>query len=111
MKLLILLFTALCAAYTNPKDALINPRGEKVCMQQCGTSALKCPEAFWKEQFDMCYRCCAVWGETVIRVRCDEGSGNGTMANTRKGNETEAEMDKEKDKGKNESVGRELGFS
>jgi hypothetical protein len=34
------------AAYTNPKDALINPRGKKVCMQQCGTSALQCPEAF-----------------------------------------------------------------
>ncbi|KAH3908720.1 hypothetical protein HBI56_073810 [Parastagonospora nodorum] len=104
----IFLFTALCTAYSNPKDALINPRGEKVCMQQCGTSALKCPEAFWKEQFDMCYRCCAVWGETVIRVRCDEGgTGNGTMG--RKGNETATV--KEKDKGKNEGVGRELGFS
>jgi hypothetical protein len=34
------------AAYTNPKDALINPRGKKVCMQQCGTLALQCPEAF-----------------------------------------------------------------
>jgi hypothetical protein len=33
-------------AYTNPKDALINPRGQKVCLQQCGTSALQCPEAF-----------------------------------------------------------------
>jgi hypothetical protein len=33
-------------SWTNPKDALINPHGQKVCMQQCGTSELKCPETF-----------------------------------------------------------------
>jgi len=38
------------AAWSDPKDALINPRGQKVCMQQCGTSALKCPEAFVSSQ-------------------------------------------------------------
>lgn len=43
---LLLLFGIPIAAVTDPKDALINPRGQKVCMQQCGTSALKCPETF-----------------------------------------------------------------
>jgi hypothetical protein len=43
---LLQLLTAPIAAHTNPKDALISPRGQKVCMQQCGTSALQCPEAF-----------------------------------------------------------------
>jgi hypothetical protein len=44
--LVLLLFDIPIAAVTDPKDALINPRGQKVCMQQCGTSALKCPETF-----------------------------------------------------------------
>jgi hypothetical protein len=43
---LLLFLCSLVCAWTNPKDALISPRGQKVCMQQCGTSALTCPEAF-----------------------------------------------------------------
>ncbi|KAF2027495.1 hypothetical protein EK21DRAFT_114716 [Setomelanomma holmii] len=82
--LLFVFFTALLIArpavsWTDPKDALVNPRGKKVCLQQCGTSALKCPEAFWKEQVDMCYRCCATWGETVIKVQCDKAKTNQTQ--------------------------------
>lgn len=34
------------AAWTDPKDALVNPRGRKVCLDQCGTVGLVCPEAF-----------------------------------------------------------------
>jgi hypothetical protein len=44
--LALLCVLALAAEWTNPKDALINPRGQKVCMEQCGTSELRCPEAF-----------------------------------------------------------------
>ncbi|KAF1851700.1 uncharacterized protein K460DRAFT_39598 [Cucurbitaria berberidis CBS 394.84] len=44
--LLSLYMLLVTSEWTNPKDALINPRGQKVCLQQCGTSELKCPEAF-----------------------------------------------------------------
>lgn len=45
--LIALLFAALVPAeWTNPQDALVNPRGKKVCLQQCGTAELLCPEAF-----------------------------------------------------------------
>jgi len=30
----------------------------------------------WSEQLDFCYRCCTTWGETVIRVQCDQSSRN-----------------------------------
>jgi hypothetical protein len=40
--LALLLLIVPIAAYTDPKDVLVNPRG----LQQCGTSALQCPEAF-----------------------------------------------------------------
>jgi hypothetical protein len=104
----ILLFIASAiAAHGNPKDALIKPRGQKVCMQQCGTSALICPEAFWKEQFDMCYRCCATWGETVIKIECGASK-----------NETLVEKHMAKDNGtkgaakeKDTVSRRDLGFS
>ncbi|KAH9874904.1 hypothetical protein J1614_004392 [Plenodomus biglobosus] len=59
--------------WKNPKDALVNPRGQKVCMQQCGTRELLCPEAFLREQNGPCYRCCSTWGETVIRIECKDG--------------------------------------
>jgi hypothetical protein len=95
------------AASTNPKDALINPRGQKVCMQQCGTSELRCPEAFWKEQVDMCYRCCATWGETVIKIECNQNKvgKNGTRVEGKSRKEEGAV------KGKENVPGRELGFS
>ena len=107
------------ASWTDPKDALINPRGQKVCMQQCGTSALKCPEAFvsspllsdvilahevnkWKEQVNFCYRCCTTWGETVIKIQCDEFGKNKTHT---KEQEKPPVGNQEKDQQ------RELGFS
>jgi hypothetical protein len=46
LALLLCIIASPIFAWTNPKDALISPRGQKVCMQQCGTSALTCPEAF-----------------------------------------------------------------
>lgn len=58
--------------WADPKDALINPRGKKVCLDQCGTSELICPEAFWSEQSNFCYRCCSTWGETVIKIVCKD---------------------------------------
>lgn len=44
--LLFLHLILVTSEWMNPKDALVNPRGKIVCMQQCGTSELKCPEAF-----------------------------------------------------------------
>ncbi|KAF1832126.1 hypothetical protein BDW02DRAFT_21078 [Decorospora gaudefroyi] len=68
--------------WTHPNDKLINPHGKKVCLDQCGTVDLQCPEAFWREQQHYCFRCCSTWGETVIRVECgdaghDEKGGGG----------------------------------
>ncbi|KAH7398821.1 hypothetical protein DE146DRAFT_632386 [Phaeosphaeria sp. MPI-PUGE-AT-0046c] len=108
------------AAWTDPKDKLINPRGQKVCMQQCGSSALKCPEAFKREQEGVCWRCCTTWGETVIRVECKESSGNRTrLAEIEKKKKAEEEAKEkerkkdgwEKEEQKDTDTGRELGFS
>ncbi|KAH8730634.1 hypothetical protein GQ44DRAFT_768386 [Phaeosphaeriaceae sp. PMI808] len=92
----------LVASWSDPKDALLNPRGQKVCMQQCGTSALKCPEAFWKEQVDFCYHCCTTWGETVIKIQCDNVAKNVLLP---KEQEKKPLVNQEKDQD------RELGFS
>jgi hypothetical protein len=55
---------------------------------------------------DACYRCCATWGETVIRVECNESKGNRTGA------VKEGEKKKEEEgEGKEKDHGRELGFS
>jgi hypothetical protein len=83
---LISLFPVLAAAaatedWHNPTDALVNPKGRKVCLDQCGTVSLKCPEAFWREEHGVCHLCCSTWGETVIRVECVskiKGVGNAT---------------------------------
>jgi hypothetical protein len=60
----------------------------------------------WKEQMDACYRCCATWGETVIRVECNERKGNGTGVK-----EGETKKKEEEGEGKEKDRGRELGFS
>jgi hypothetical protein len=64
----------------------------------------------WKEQMDACYRCCATWGETVIRVECNESTGNGTGVGAVKEEEKKKEEDGEGE-GKEKDRGRELGFS
>ncbi|KAF2850875.1 hypothetical protein T440DRAFT_396100 [Plenodomus tracheiphilus IPT5] len=92
-------FIALAAAsedWTNPKDVLLNPRGQKVCMQQCGTRELLCPEAFFREQNGPCYRCCSTWGETVIRIECKDrhskNSSDSKLTNGWAGNATTSSM-------------------
>lgn len=56
----------------------------------------------WREQVDFCYRCCATWGETVIRVQCDKPKTNGTEL---KEHENKTVVGQEKDQQ------RELGLS
>jgi hypothetical protein len=55
---------------------------------------------------DACYRCCATWGETVIRVECNESKGNGTAVK-----DGEMKKKEEEGEGKEKDHGRELGFS
>ncbi|KAI8934509.1 hypothetical protein NX059_008209 [Plenodomus lindquistii] len=77
LRLLLTILATLAAASENgenPKDKLLNPLGRIVCMQQCGTRELRCPEAFFKEQEGPCYRCCSTWGETVIKIECKNRS-------------------------------------
>lgn len=58
--------------WKDPHDVLINPRGQKVCLQQCGTPKLLCPEAFFLDHSGSCFRCCSIWNETVIRIDCKD---------------------------------------
>lgn len=55
----------------------------------------------------MCYRCCATWGETVIKIQCDETRVR-TNA-TRVGSIGQESSDAVE--GNEKGAGRELGFS
>ena len=91
---LVTILTSLAAAtedWHNPADALVNPRGRKVCLDQCGTVELKCPETFWREEHGVCHKCCSTWGETVIRVECQSKSKSVGNATKEEGNRSHGE--------------------
>lgn len=50
----------------------------------------------------MCYRCCATWGETVIKIQCDEAKINQTKPMVRQ---------KRPVKSDEKEPARDLGFS